>query len=271
MKLLLLIFTLFSALNAGSWRGFVADIKNEAYRREKAIEELKPMVRLPFVQQNEVSEQVNLPVPFAMQAPFSDWSMPYQEACEEAALILTSRYFSNEKVDKKIMKKEILALIEWEKKKFGLFTDTNLNEIQIMAEEYFKLETKIDDDVSIANIKKQLSAGNLVLAPAAGRELKNPFFKQPGPLYHLLLIRGYEDDNFIVNDVGIGRGFGYKYKMQTLINAIHDLPLAEDGTIFRPYDEKVDDVIKVSKMKEGKKRILIVSGRLTKIKEASKL
>ena len=264
MKTLLLIMVMLSAFNAGSWRGFVTDIKNEAYRREKGIVALKTLPS-PAVQ-NKIFEQVNLLVPFAMQAPFSDWSMPYQEACEEAALILTSKYLNNEKIDKKIMQKEILSLIEWEKKRFGLFTDTNLNEIQIMAEEYFKLKPEISGDISIANIKKQLSAGNLILAPAAGRELKNPFFKQPGPLYHLLLIRGYMGDDFIVNDVGIGRGFGYKYKMQTLISAIHDLPVAEDGAIFRPYDENVDDSIKSGKMKEGEKRILVVSGRLTGIK-----
>lgn len=258
MKTLLLIITVFSSLNAGSWRDFATEFRNELYRAEKAI-----VVQEKVQVEEQLPDKVNWPVAFAMQAPFSDWSMPYQEACEEAALILASKYFTNEKVDKKTMKQEILSLIEWEKEKFGLFTDTSLAEVKTMAEEYFKLKTKIDEDVSIENIKKQLALGNLVLAPAAGRELKNPFFKQPGPLFHMLLIRGYEGDEFIVNDVGIGRGFGYKYKMETLINAIHDLPLSTDGAIFRPYDEKVDDLVKVGKMKEGEKRILIVYGRLT--------
>ena len=258
MKTLILAFTLFSVLNVSSWRNFTTEFKNELYRAQNAV-----ITKEKVQVEEQLPDKINWPVAFAMQAPFSDWSMPYQEACEEAALILANRYFNNEKVDKKTMKQEILSLIEWEKEKFGLFTDTSLAEVKIMAKEYFKLKTKIDEDVSIENIKKQLALGNLVLAPAAGRELKNPFFKQPGPLYHMLLIRGYEGDEFIVNDVGIGRGFGYKYNMKTLINAIHDLPLSTDGAVFRPYDENVDDSIKVGKMKEGKKRILVVYGRLT--------
>jgi len=58
--------------------------------------------------------------------------------------------------------------------------------------------------------------------PAAGRELGNPNFTDPGPLYHMLVVRGYTENNFITNDVGTRKGENYQYKYDVLMNAIHD-------------------------------------------------
>ena len=62
----------------------------------------------------------------------------------------------------------------------------------------------------------------MIIIPAAGRLLGNPYFQTPGPIYHMLVIRGYNATEFITNDPGTKRGDGFKYKYQTLINAIHD-------------------------------------------------
>lgn len=255
MKALFLTIFLLTSFNGAQVRGVLIGIKNELYRAERLVE--KPQsVQSPKA---ELPTEVNLLVPFAMQAPFSYWGMPYQEACEEAALILADKYFRGGALTKKIMDSEIKKLIEWEKQKFGLFTDTALEEMKQIAVEYFGLNAEIDFDVSIENIKARLAAGRLVLAPTAGRDLKNPFYKQPGPLFHILVIRGYTKNQFITNDVGIGRGFGYQFDFQTVINAIHDLPLKESGEVFRPYDENIDAIEKEIKMREGRKAILIVS------------
>ena len=73
--------------------------------------------------------KVDLNVAFASQAPNSDWSLPYQEACEEAALIQTRKYFYNEKLDKAIMDAEIKKVVEWETAHFNLYTDTALSDL----------------------------------------------------------------------------------------------------------------------------------------------
>ena len=36
-------------------------------------------------------------------------------------------------------------------------------------------------------IKEFLMAGKLVIVPAAGRQLGNPYYKAPGPVYHMLV------------------------------------------------------------------------------------
>jgi len=210
---------------------------------------------------DELPTKVNLNVAFATQAPNSDWGLPYQEACEEAALIQARKYFYNEKLDKAIMDVEIKKVVEWETAHFNLYTDTALSEVKIMADEYFGLDVEISEDVSVENIKKQLARGFLVIAPTAGRELGNPNFKQPGPIYHFVVIRGYKGDNFIVNDVGTRKGEGYVYAADVLTNAIHDLAVI-DGQIFRPYEEvALEDSVKQARMLTGAPRVLIVKDK----------
>ncbi|MBI5076945.1 C39 family peptidase [Candidatus Falkowbacteria bacterium] len=223
--------------------------------REK---DLTPIVVIQHFN-NENKKSVNLNVPFASQAPFGDWGLPYQEACEEAALIMANFYFRGQALSKEIMDSEIKRLVDFEKQEFGLYSDTTLEEMRQIAVKYFGLKAEISDNVSVDNIKQQVMAGNLVLAPTAGRELANPYFKQPGPLYHFLVIRGYDEKYFITNDAGTRRGEEYKYKYKIVINAIHDLALKTDGAFFRPFEENVSDDEKEAMMLKGEKKILIVS------------
>jgi hypothetical protein len=72
------------------------------------------------------------------------------------------------------------------------------------------------------DIKKELAKGNPVIVPTAGRQLHNPNFRQPGPIYHMLVVKGYEGDNFITMDVGTRNGYNYVYGQKVLFHAIAD-------------------------------------------------
>ena len=54
--------------------------------------------------------------------------------------------------------------------------------------------------------------------------LKNPYYTQPGPERHKVVIIGYDPDNkeFITNDPGTRRGADYVYDGALLWDAIHD-------------------------------------------------
>ena len=94
-----------------------------------------------------------------------------------------------------------------------------------IGEKYFGLSNlRIIEDFEIVDLKKELVQGNIILIPIAGQELKNPYFSGAGPLYHNLVIVGYDDEKnvFITNDPGTKRGEKYKYKQELLYNAIHD-------------------------------------------------
>ncbi|MBI2636943.1 MAG: C39 family peptidase [Parcubacteria group bacterium] len=171
-----------------------------------------------------VPSSYNLAVPFQPQAPHADWSLPYQEACEEASLIMADRFFSGESLSAEQMDEAIKELVAWEQNTFGYYEDTTAQEVALVWQGYFKRSAVLDDDVSVENIKRHISSNKLVLVPAAGRELPNPYFSGDGPLYHMLVIRGYTDTQFITNDPGTRRGEEFMYTHDALINAIHDWP-----------------------------------------------
>ena len=126
--------------------------------------------------------------------------------------------------------------------------DVTAQETANILADYFGITAQIAEQVTVENIKKELIKGNLIIIPAAGRLLGNPNFQTPGPIYHMLVIRGFNETEFITNDPGTKRGEGFKYKYQTLINAIHDWDhsLAEDGMTEKDINQ-------------GKKVMIIIS------------
>jgi len=180
-------------------------------------------------QENQLADPIILPtefklkVLFATQAPTEDWGMPYQEACEEASLIMTYYYFANKTLNRPIMNEEILKLVKWQEDTFGYYKDTTLAETGRIAEEYFNMEVEISYDVTVDHLKQQLLKGNLIILPFTGRMLENPYFSGEGPLFHMAVVKGYDSKNFIMNDPGLLRlGENFKYSYKNLIDSVHD-------------------------------------------------
>ena len=61
-----------------------------------------------------------------------------------------------------------------------------------------------------------------VIISEYGRALGNPYYKSPGPIHHMLVIKGYGKDSFITNDSGTKRGLNYPYSFNVLYNAAGD-------------------------------------------------
>lgn len=179
--------------------------------------------------------EVNLDVPFQSQAPFGNWDMPYQEACEEASAIMVHYYFAAKTLSAETMDEEILKLIDFENKTFGYYKDTTAAEIARIMKEYFGYKNvEVSYNFTIEDIKLEVASGRLVILPAAGRLLPNPNFRQPGPVYHALVIKGYmSDGRIITNDPGTRRGKDFLYYPQHLMNALHEWN-AEDILKGRP-------------------------------------
>lgn len=170
-------------------------------------------------------EEINIAVPFTSQAPYAVWDHLHDEACEEASLIMLDAFYRGVKsISKEEAELAIQDLIKWEKEKYGYFEDTTSEQGVEMLEKFFKLSgAKVVYDITIDDIKKELAQGRPVVVPAAGKLLKNPYFRGGGPLYHMLVIKGYTKDNrFITNDPGTRRGADFTYQAEALYNAIHD-------------------------------------------------
>ena len=108
---------------------------------------------------------------------------------------------------------------------------TTAAETARILKEYFGYKrVEVIRDITIDDIKSHLLAGRPVIVPLAGRMLNNPYYTQPGPVYHMLVIKGFtKDGRFITNDVGTKRGQNYAYDAEALFNAIHDAPTGGDG------------------------------------------
>lgn len=182
-----------------------------------------PVKQSPTEAVLSLPDAINLEIPFFPQAPDGDWSLPWQETCEEASVILAYYAATHKSLTKDEFRQEILNLVEWENKTFGDYKHTNIAQTaQILKEYYAFSEFEIVENPAVDQLKNHLAQGHLIIAPFAGRELPNPFYRQPGPLYHMMVLRGYDDKNFIVNDVGTKRGENFIYPYQTLLSAMHE-------------------------------------------------
>jgi hypothetical protein len=170
-----------------------------------------------------IPEELNLDVPFTSQAPSAVWDSTHEEACEEAAALMANRYFTNQTIDNEEDAEEGLQwIIDWEKEDLGFFESTTAKETARILFEFLGLKAELVFDPSVKIIKEAIAQNKLVLVPAAGQQLGNPFYKAPGPLYHFLLIKGYTADKFITNDPGTKRGKNYPYDFQAVLSANHD-------------------------------------------------
>ncbi|MCH7492929.1 C39 family peptidase, partial [Patescibacteria group bacterium] len=168
-------------------------------------------------------DEINLEVPFTSQAPHANWDLPYQEACEEASAITVHYFYQNLSFTPDVADREILDLVAWQEDNLGFYKDTTAEQTAQFMRDYWGYK-KIDViyDPTINDIKSNLAAGRPVILPAAGQELGNPYFTPPGPIYHMLVVRGYTETQFITNDVGTKRGENFRYDYDVLMKAMHD-------------------------------------------------
>jgi hypothetical protein len=168
-------------------------------------------------------DSINLDVPFYPQAPDADWGLPWQEACEEASITLAYYYAMNEELTKEEFKTDVLRLVDWQKEKFGDYIHSTVDQTMQMLEGYYGCTgCRVLEDPTIKDMKKELAAGHVIVAPFAGRMLGNPFYSGEGPYYHMMVLKGYDEKHFITNDVGTKRGLNFIYPYATIMNALHD-------------------------------------------------
>ncbi|MEK7496957.1 MAG: C39 family peptidase [Patescibacteria group bacterium] len=162
-------------------------------------------------------------IPFTPQAPYAKWDALHQEACEEASMIMVAEYFKQNKklqLPADYAEKEILKLVTWEEK--NVYTmDVTASEVVKILKDYFNLEAKVVP-YNVSVLRAALLKKQPVLIPAAGRKLGNPYFHRPGPLYHMLVIKGFQGNEFITNDPGTKRGENFRYTEKILNKAVHD-------------------------------------------------
>ncbi|NTW76165.1 MAG: hypothetical protein HGB34_04725, partial [Candidatus Moranbacteria bacterium] len=111
-------------------------------------------------------ETVKLPVPFIVQAPGAKWDNPiFQDGCEEASMLMAIGWVHDtESVTAAVTANDITTLADFEVKRFGYHQDISLPEIVSILREYFTYDqAMLLEDVTLSDIRQELSDGNIVL------------------------------------------------------------------------------------------------------------
>ena len=169
--------------------------------------------------------EINLKIPFTSQAPSKNWGLPYAEFCEEASALMVASYINGWTIPTvDFAEQKMLEIKTFEEQRFGYYKDTTAEETAIILREFYELDkVKVVYEPTVQIMKKALSENKAIIIPVAGRMLGNPYFQSPGPIYHMLVIKGYtKDGNFITNDPGTRNGENYIYSSEVIMNAIHD-------------------------------------------------
>lgn len=212
------------------------DVVSPDYVAPTAVPDFSPwVIEKPPVLAASAQNQA----PFYPQAPDGDWSLPWQEACEEATIILAHAAKTGRDLSIDDFRQDILNLVEWQKQAFGDYKHTTVAQTAQMIQAYFNYPTTyIVNDPTADEMRQILAEGGLIAAPFAGRMLGNPNYSNEGPYYHMVLIKGYDAYGFYTHDVGTKVGENYYYNESVLMNALHD---------YHPTD-----------MKLGGRRILVI-------------
>lgn len=176
-----------------------------------------PLSRLPTT--------ILLKAPFTPQAPTGNWDTIHNEDCEEASALMAFTYFNGPgvaKLDPGYVESQLTKLTDWEQTNLGYNLDINSEETARMIEAVYHLHTKILYQFTEYDMKKELAQTHLILFPGNGQKFENPNYKQPGPIYHMLLVRGYTPTQIITNDPGTKKGLDYSYLFKTLYAANGD-------------------------------------------------
>ena len=168
---------------------------------------------------------------FVPQAPEKNWDQPWQDACEEAALLTLHYYYTRQTPSISQMVTDIQAAVSYEITK-GWGHSINMAKLAQVATDLYNLTPEIITNPTLDQIKTYLSQDIPVIVPANGKTLyqENKHFKDGGPWYHNLTIVGYDDNRqqFITHDVGTQFGAYYRYSYKLFLSSIHDLPDSEN-------------------------------------------
>ena len=178
----------------------------------------------PILTNQSTSEPTSISLPkkhlintaFVPQAPEKNWDEPWQNACEEAALLTIDYYYQNKSPDIQTIKTDLQSLIKTS-------NDIGVSEMSNYLPQYKPI---IINNPTIDNLKEYLAKNIPIIVPTNGKILfkENKFFNNQGPEYHNIVLLGYDDNKqkFTVHDVGTQHGAYFKYSYKLLMESIMD-------------------------------------------------
>ena len=167
---------------------------------------------------------MNLKVPMVYQTPLGNWDQVHEDTCEEASALMLKAFLDGRtEYSREEMDKDMQAIVAYEIKTLGDYKSTDAAVTAQWMKGFLGLTgAEVLPVGSIDDVKRQVAAGRPVMLPCDGKALKNPNFKNGGPAYHMLVVKGWTATEIITNDPGTRKGADYLYDPKILFDAIHD-------------------------------------------------
>ncbi|MEI6266782.1 MAG: C39 family peptidase [bacterium] len=233
-KILVLCLYIFSVIVGGAIIGIAryqyinSEVLNNKERVSAPIETAKnPTVSIQptittFIEKS-LPASADITVPYAAQAPFSNWAV-HEESCEEAALLMYHEFlvgttYPANKIPDAMDDTTLRDMKSWQIKNYGSEADLSMDTLGKFAANYYGLKPVVKKDIGEADIKRALATGSPVLVPVMTHSLQNSMYG-PYTVYHILLIKGYDAAGVITNDAGVGNGVNKHYSWDILWQAI---------------------------------------------------
>lgn len=235
MKRILASFTIFSLvfiLLIIIYNNYKIRIDNQITDTYTQIEAIQSTIapKPTVIQFTGLPDQHLISTLFVPQAPEHNWDQPWQDACEEAALLTVDYYYKNSKPPLETIIADLKSLFKYETDQ-GWTHDIHTSQMSQIATEVFNLKPQLINNPTIEDLKKYIAQNIPVIIPASGKTLfkENHYFKSGGPWYHAVVLLGYDDNKkqFIVHDVGTQFGAYHRYSYDVLMDSIHDFPADE--------------------------------------------
>ena len=161
-------------------------------------------------------------VPFVSQAPYGLWTDPWASFAEEACAYMTYLWANDQEAPSyEIAGQALLTLRDWETANLGTYKDTDLLQTLRLFNEFYGLRAELSYDLTRENLLAQLDRGKILILPV--QNLENPHYGEPGPVFHMIVVYGYEGEEFLANDPGTVRGEAYRYEIQKILDHVQDL------------------------------------------------
>jgi hypothetical protein len=197
----------------------------------KKIVFLSFFVSLLFTNSDVLAEEnkvISLKVPFTSEIPNGSWVKPWNNACEEASIVMVKGYyFGYEATTKKIAMADMSPLFKIEDKIFGSNADTDAARTAKLINDYTDFSAKVKTNPTLEEIQNELDEGRPIIAMLNMKNIVNKYhrFRAGGSYYHVFVIIGYDENTqeFITNDNGNEHsGAGYRFKYNDIMKNLHD-------------------------------------------------
>lgn len=204
---------------------FIYKFRRHLPSPEIVIESIIPVPTT--MDENNLPSRHLIKAAFVPQAPEKNWDQPWQDACEESALLTVHYYYQEQKPSISTMIYDYQKIFNLEND-FGWSHDVTLSQMATISADLWAYRSEIIETPTILDFKKYLAKDIPIIIPSSGKTLfkENTHFKSGGPWYHNLVILGYDDnkEQFTVHDVGTQFGAYFRYSYSTLMDSIHDFP-----------------------------------------------